>query len=113
MPRRGRVTGHVVGIEKIRLAAAGTSHPLPTEVVAGEIAIQQMPIQPIGGDAPMHLAHMHHVARQPHARMVVQKTGGVQRTHRFVHHRHTGASRADIGRQLAGVKRFGYGARMQ
>ena len=72
-------------------------------MVARHVAVQQMAVQPIGTGSPMHLAQMHHVAGQPHARMVVQVAGGIQLAHRRVDGRHAGAAFADVGRQRGGI----------
>ena len=72
-------------------------------MVAGQIAIEQLAVEPVGTGTPMHLAHMHQVAGQPHAGMVVQQAGGIQGLHRLVHHGHAGVAPADIGRQRAGI----------
>ena len=85
------ITNDVAGIEMARLAVAGAGHPLPTQVVAGQVAIQQMAVEPV-----RDRAQVHDVARQPHARMVVQQTRGVQRAHRHVDGRHASAGLADV-----------------
>jgi hypothetical protein len=82
-------------------------------VIAGQIAVEQVAVEPVGADAPMHLAHVHQVTGQPHARVVVQRAGGIERTHGLVHHRHTGAAFAHIGWQLAGIGLFGKQALVQ
>ena len=79
VPVRRGVARHVVGVEQVGLVAAGASHPLPAEVVAGEIAIEQVRHEPVGTRAPMHVPQVHHIACQPHAGVVVQVTGRVQR----------------------------------
>ena len=42
VPVKWRVTSHVVGVEQVGLAAAGASHPLPAQVVAGQIAVTKV-----------------------------------------------------------------------
>ena len=56
----------------------GASHPLPTQVIAGQIAIQQVTVKPVGPHSPMHLAQVHHVTGQPHPCVVVQIPCGIQ-----------------------------------
>ncbi len=43
VPGHGRITRHVVGIKKVGFAAARARHPLPAEVVAGQITVEQVP----------------------------------------------------------------------
>ncbi len=78
MPSLGRKFRHVLGIEPIGLAAARATHPLPAQVVARHIAIQQQAIHPVGTRTPMHLAQVHQIAGQPQPRMVVQVARGVE-----------------------------------
>ena len=100
MPRRGRVARHVFGVEQIGLVAASARHPLPAQVVAGQIAVKQMRHQPVGARAPVDAPHMHHIAGQPHAGVVVQRAGGIQRAHGLVDDGHAGAGLPDVGWQL-------------
>ena len=52
--------------------AEAAGHPLPAEVVAGGIAIEQVPQEPARPGLPAHASPVHHVGRQPHAGVVVQ-----------------------------------------
>ena len=72
-----------------------------------------MPIEPVGRDPPMHLAQVHDIARQPHARVIVQVAGRVQAVHRPVDDRHTRGGFTDVRRQLRGVSGIGQYAFMQ
>ena len=106
VPGRRRVTGHIVGIEQVRLAAASARHPLPAQMVAGEIAIEQMPVEPVSPNAPVHFPDVHHITGQPHAGMVVQITRVVERAHRHVDHRYAGGCLTNISGQkpvIAGI----------
>ena len=62
VPGGRSVAGDVVCIEKIRLAAGAAGYPLPTEVVAREVAIEQVAVEPVRCDPPMDLAHVHDIA---------------------------------------------------
>ena len=104
VPLGRRVAGHVLGVEQIGLAAGGAGHPLPAQVVAGQVAVQQVRVEPVGTGAPVHLAQVHHVAGQPHAGVVVQVAAGVQLAHRAVDRRHAAAARADVGGQLVRIR---------
>ena len=104
VPRGRRIAGHVLGVEQIGFAAGGAGHPLPAQVVAGQIAVQQMRVEPVGAGAPVHLAQVHHIAGQPHAGVVVQVAAGVQLAHRAVDRRHARAAGADVGGQLVRIR---------
>ena len=99
VPGGRRVADDVVCIEKLRLAAAGASYPLPTEVVAGEITVEQVTVKPVCRNPPVHLTNMHDVAGQPHTGMVMQIARGVQGAHRHIDNRHTCSGLSNIGRQ--------------
>ena len=62
-----------------------------------------MAVQPVSAGTPVHLAHMHHIAGQPHAGVVVQVARGVQRAHGAVDGGHTRAAFANIVRHGVGV----------
>lgn len=113
VPRRGRVACHVVGVEKIGLGAGGARNPLPAQMVAGQVAVEQVRIQPVGTGAPVDPAQMHHIARQPHARVVVQVAGGIEGAHGGVDHRHACAGLAHIGWQDRRIGLVGQRAAVQ
>ena len=98
-----RVLQHIFSIEQIRLAGKRARHPLPAQVVARQVTVEQVAVQPISPGAPMHLAQMHHVAGQPHTRVVVQITRGVQGAHGVVNRGYTGTAFANVWRQHGGV----------
>ena len=50
---------------------------------------------------------MHHVAGQPHARVVVQPAGGVQLVHKAIDAGQAGAGLEQVGRQGGGVGLWG------
>ena len=99
MPVGRRVAGYVFRIEKIRFAAASSRHPLPTEVVTGEVTVQEVPVHPVCCDTPTHLSQVHDIAGQPHARVVMQVSSGVQSADRLINNGYTGGSLANIRRQ--------------
>ena len=90
------ITSHVIGIEKIGFGAAGAGNPLPAQMIACQVAVQQMGVKPVCTRPPVHFTHMDEIARQPHARMVVQHSGGIERSDRLIDHRNAGASLSDI-----------------
>ena len=90
----------VAAIEEVGLVAEAAGHPLPTEVVAGRIAIQQEAQEPLRSGLPAHPAPVHHIGRQPHAGVVVQPAGAVQFGDERIHAGQTGAALGDVGRQL-------------
>ena len=83
------ITRHIFCIEQVWLGAAGACHPLPAEVIAGQVTIEQVAVEPIGTRTPMDFSHMHHVACQPHAGMVMHAAGFIKSANRHVHGVHT------------------------
>ena len=65
------IASHIFCIEQVWFGAAGAGYPLPAEVIAGQVTIEQVAVEPIGTRTPMDFSHMHHVACQPHAGMVM------------------------------------------
>ena len=102
VPMFGGVCRDIVGIEQVRLAAAGARHPLPTQVVAGDVAIQQMAVHPLGTNTPMHFAQVHQITGQPQAGMVVDIAVEIQLPNGLVDSWHARGSQAHIlGQALA------------
>ena len=89
VPWHRRITRHIFCIEQVWLGAAGACHPLPAEVIAGQVTIEQVAIKPIGPCAPMDLAQMHHVTGQPHAGMVVHAAAVIKAANGHVNGVHT------------------------
>ena len=96
MPVWRREARYVVGIEEVGLVATGARYPLPAEVVAGQVAVEQVCHQPVGTSTPVHATNMHHIAGQPHSGVVVQGAGGIERTDSFIHYWHATACFANI-----------------
>ena len=113
MPVWWGVAGHIVGIEKIGLVTAGTSNPLPAQVVAGEVTVKQVSIEPVCGDTPVNLAHVNHVTGQPHAGVVVQVAGLVERLHGLIDDGNTRCAFTNVDRHMCGIGLIGQRAWVQ
>ena len=90
------IASHIFCIEQVWLGAAGAGHPLPAEVIAGQVTIEQVAIKPIGPCAPMDLAQMHHVTGQPHAGMVVHAACVIKAANGHVNGVHTRLGLANV-----------------
>lgn len=101
VPLGGGELGDVRGVEQVGLAAAGASHPLPAQVVAGEVAVEQVAQHPLCAAVPMHLAQVHQVAGQPHAGVVVHVPCLIQLSHGPVDGRNAGGGCGDISGHLS------------
>ncbi len=108
-----RVFGHIVGVEQIGLGARRACHPLPGEMVAAQIAVEQVRDHPVGTRAPVHFANVHEVGRQPHPRVVVQIAGRVERARRLVDDRHAGGTGPHVFGHGGAIRGIGQGAGVQ
>lgn len=93
----------VVAVEEIRLVAEAAGHPLPAEVIAGGIAIEQVLQEPIGTRFPVNASPVHDIGRHPHAGVVVQPSGFHQFLLETIHAGQTGAAGADVVGEDPGV----------
>ena len=92
-------------VEEVGLVAEAAGHPLPAEVIAGGIAVDQMLEKPVRSGFPMHSTPVHHVGGHPHAGVVVQPARGDQFVLESVHAGQVGAAIADVLRKVALVGR--------
>jgi len=76
--------------------ATGAGHPLPAQVIAGQVTIEQVAIKPIRPRAPMNFAQMHHVTGQPHACMVVHAACVIKAADGHVDGVHTGVGLSNV-----------------
>ena len=93
----------VGAIEEVGLVAEAAGHPLPAEVVAGRVAIEQVAQKPLGTGLPADAAPVHQVGRQPHAGVVVQPARAVELGDEAIHAGQTGAAFGDVGREFRAV----------
>ena len=99
--KTGRETQDVLGIKKIGLAAETSCHPLPGKKIAGKVAVEQMTIQPAGGQAPIHLAIVNAIAGQPETLVVVQIARLIELSDRGVDDPDARCPNPDVGWQRA------------
>ena len=70
--------------------AEGTGHPLPTQGIAGPIAVQQMIVHPPSRLQPMRTPHIAGQSSRVHPHMVVHIAGTIKLLHRCIHRRNPG-----------------------
>ena len=85
LPRQRAVTtkaligkpGEIFFVKKIRLVAKRAGHPLPRQIIAGRVTIEQVLQKPACSRLPGHMAPMDEIGSQPHPGMIVQIPRGV------------------------------------
>ena len=55
----------VAAVEEVGLVAEGAGHPLPAQMVAGRVAIQQVLQEPVGSGFPVHPSPVHEPGGHP------------------------------------------------
>ena len=90
----------VLAIKKVGLGREAAGHPLPGEVIARRITIDEVGEKPVGPGPPGDAADMHEPARQPHPFVVVQPAGLVEPVDEGVDAGHAGGGLEDIGRHM-------------
>ena len=98
-------TLEVAPVEEVGLVAEAAGHPLPAEVIAGGIAVDQMLEKPVRSGFPMHATPVHHVGGHPHAGVIVQPARGDQLVLEGVHAGQVGAAITDVLRKVSLVGR--------
>ena len=93
----------VAAVEEVRLVAEGAGHPLPAQMVAGRVAIQQVLQEPVGSGFPVDPSPVHDPGGHPHAGVVVQPAGCHQLITEAIHAGQPRAPCPHIGRQLPGI----------
>ena len=86
----------VAAVEEVRLVAEAAGDPLPAEVVAGGIAVQQVFQEPVGPRFPVHPAPVHQIGRHPHPRVVVEPAAVHQIVSESIHAGQSGAAFAQV-----------------
>lgn len=75
----------VCAVEEVGLVAEAAGHPLPAEVVAGRVPIEQVAQEPLGAGLPADPPPVHDIRRQPHPGVVVEPAGLVQLLDESIH----------------------------
>ena len=100
--------GDILQVEDIGLVRKGAGDPLPGQVVAGRVGIDQMLEEPAGTGLPADAPPMHRIGGQIHPRVVVEIACLSQGRDKLVDAGHTGLAIGDIGGQFgiifAGIK---------
>ena len=104
----------VVAVEKVGLVAEGAGDPLPTQMVAGGITIEQMLKEPVRAGFPMHVSPMHEPCGHPHPSVVVKPARADQLLAKSIHAGQACAAITDVvwelssvaGRAVAGFELF-------
>ena len=77
-------------------------HPLPTQLVRGRVAVDQVPEEPPGAPPPVEVQVLHQEAGRHHADPVVHPPLGQQLAHAGVDQRIAGTARGPRGEPLTG-----------
>ena len=85
---------------QVGLGREGAGHPLPGEVIAGRIAVDEVAQEPIGPGPPVDATNVHQPGREPHPLVVVEVAGVEQPARECVDARHARRGRGDVGRQV-------------
>ena len=104
----------IVAIEKVGLVAEGAGDPLPTQMVAGGISIEQMLEEPIRAGFPMHMSPVHQPCGHPHPGVVMEPARADQFLPKSIHAGQACAAITDVvwelssvaGRAVAGFELF-------
>ena len=70
------VSFQIFAIEEVGFGREGGGNPLPREIVAGGVAIEEVLEEPVCTGLPAYAEPMGEVGGEPHAGMVVEISGG-------------------------------------
>ncbi len=101
----------ILAVEDVGLRRKRAGHPLPGEMVARRITIEQVLEKPVGPRLPADAPHMHEPAGQPHPFVVVEPPGVVKPAHEGVDALHVSGGRKDVFRHAGDDAGAGQGGR--